>query len=544
MKTKNCTGYLLFAAMVAGGFAGLGSGPAAAAAPDELEAAVKKIDMALYAQCEADVRAWLDARLAKYGDFGVFPDLPQNGHVAIDDDGRAATFALYRGGICDAGAQLFRAYEMLGDEKYLRAGLKTADALLVVQQPAGYFAYGPDRVLRDGKVTVGGGESNFIAIADGLNFRPFAYLLYAYRLSGEKKYFEAARRCADLFVEQIQHPEYGWCPEYGKAEHLKPNGYLLRGHDGSGGCYNDYATTDPLRMTIMMYHLTGEKKYLARSAKIGDWMFATQLGKGEVRGWCQQYKPDNTPDRGRAFEQAVIGPRTFNRCVGPMLTWFHGMTGEERYRKLFEETYRWMRSVEQPGDPGVSWARDQDELIRLYAEDFDRFVSQLPKLRHPSGGWAYQYQPDGTPIFSIRTRGYDGASFRYDQPEKWPRPGDIDQKNWAGLVYSAIHPSGRAKVQLDDSQQVLEVMQAGGLEALRDWYKGPKKLDSGPYLQARLEAARRCADTELVVPLRGRSLEEGVNGRVMGNYLERVRLRLARPDAPWLPAEGTLGHRK
>jgi len=544
MKRKDHTRHLhLATAVVAGALAALGSAPAAAATPDELEAAVRKIDRALYAQCEADVRAWLDARLAKYGDFGVFPDLPPH-HLAIDDDGRAATFNLGRGGICDAGAQLFRAYEMLGDEKYLRAALRTADALLAVQQPNGHFAGGPHRVNRDGQVTVGG-DRNVIRVQDGAQFRPFAYLLYAHRLTGEKKYFEAARRCADLFVEHIQHPEYGWCGDTYEAGALKRHAH----YESDGGSYNDFATTDPLRMTIMMYHLTGERKYLARSAKIGQWIFDTQLGEGEVRGWCQQYKADNTPAHARGFEQPVIGPRTFNRFVGPMLTWLHGMTGDERYRKLFEETCRWMRSVEQPdkpGDPGASWARDRDELVALYARDFEAFVEAVPGLRrkYPSGGWAYQYVRDGTPIFSIRTRGAAGASFPYHQPEKWPRPGDIDQRNWPGLVYHAIQPSNRAKVQLDDSQQVLEVLQAGGLEALRDFYKGPKRLDSGQYLQARLEAARRCTDTKLVVPLRGRSLEEGVNGRVMGNYLERVRLRLARPDAPWLPAEGTLHRRK
>ena len=49
-KTNNCTRHLLLAAVVAGGLGALGSGPAAAATPDELEAAVQKIDRALYGQ--------------------------------------------------------------------------------------------------------------------------------------------------------------------------------------------------------------------------------------------------------------------------------------------------------------------------------------------------------------------------------------------------------------------------------------------------------------------------------------------------------------
>ena len=31
-----------------------------------------------------------------------------------------------------------------------------------------------------------------------------------------------------------------------------------------------------------------------------------------------------------------------------MMMWFYVMTGEERYRALFEETIAWLRSMEQP----------------------------------------------------------------------------------------------------------------------------------------------------------------------------------------------------
>ena len=43
--------------------------------PVELESALENIDMQLYEQSEADIRAWLDARIAQYGEFGVYPDL-------------------------------------------------------------------------------------------------------------------------------------------------------------------------------------------------------------------------------------------------------------------------------------------------------------------------------------------------------------------------------------------------------------------------------------------------------------------------------------
>jgi len=47
---------------------------------------------------------------------------------------------------------------------------------------------------------------------DGYQFRPFALLMHAHRLTGEKKYFEGAKKLADLVTQRIQHPEWGWCP--------------------------------------------------------------------------------------------------------------------------------------------------------------------------------------------------------------------------------------------------------------------------------------------------------------------------------------------
>ena len=107
--------YLLPLALAAAvfGLLVLADSQAQADTQTELDAAITKIDMQLYEQGEADIRAWLDARIATYGDFGVYPDLL--GHVRVEGD--RAQFNLSRGGICDAGAQLFRAYEMLGDQK-------------------------------------------------------------------------------------------------------------------------------------------------------------------------------------------------------------------------------------------------------------------------------------------------------------------------------------------------------------------------------------------------------------------------------------------
>jgi hypothetical protein len=460
----------------------------------ELETRLKKIDMRLYAQTEADIRDWLDARIKATGAFGVYPFF--SGKYVRTGENKA-TIDLNRGALADSAAQLFRAYEMFGDEAFLRAGLKTADFFLAVQQPAGHFPTGAAiEVTGDGekaasKITSGGGKHpvEHVRMEDGYQFRPFALLLYAHRLTGERRYLDGARRCADLVARRVQHPDWGWCADLfdTQTEGDVRNQPQRHGNFGvqGGGSYSDYATTDGFRIALFAYHATGDKKYLRRAARLGDWIFVTQLGKGEVRGWGDNYGADNKPVGARSFEGIQIDPRNFNRFVGPLLTWFYAITGEERYRKLFEETYEWMRSVEQPG------------------------------------GWASEYTAGGQPCATLNHKLY-----LYSEPESWP-PG-------------ATPGVGRGKVQLDDSQIVYEILNRGGHGELLRWFRPKAPWSEADKLRARIAAARRATDEDRAARLGSRK-EDGVNGAVDGKFLERMRLRWAglKPDS--LPAVDALG---
>ena len=57
--------------------------------------------------------------------------------------------------------------------------------------------------------------------------------------------------------------------------------------------------------TLLAYHLTGDKKYLAKFDKFGQWLFDSQVGQGEVRGWAHQYDMEGKPTQARQFEPAV-----------------------------------------------------------------------------------------------------------------------------------------------------------------------------------------------------------------------------------------------
>jgi|694.fasta_scaffold119568_2 hypothetical protein len=478
-------------------FAGV-TRPSLAAPPEtaELAAIIAKIDRTLVQQNETDIREWLDARIAETGRYGVY----SFGYTSVQIKENVAHVDLNRGSHADAAAQFFRAYEMLGDRKYLDAGLKTADFFLQIQQPAGHFPTGAI-VQPDGKASAGGGKCPLpmARMEDGYQFRPFTLLMTAYKLTGDKKYFEAAKRVGDLVVERLQHPEWGWCAtefdtriEGATDKQLQSNGaYGVRG----GGSFADACTNDGFRISVIMYHATGDRRYLKRSSRLGEWLFATQLGQGEVRGWADNYNWKNIPVPARNFEGLSIDPRNFSRFVSPLCVWIYGMNNQDKYRQLFQESYSWLKAQEK------------------------------------TDGWAAEFSYDGRPVWT-----QDYKTYRYDQPETWPNPLKHvevrDDKPWYN----------RVKVQLDDGQIHNQLLQKGGRRALLNWYQGPVTYRPEEFVAVRLEAAKRCVDEEFVVPLQGRT-PDGSLGAIQGKYLEQVRLRLAAPNCQHLPEADSIGRR-
>jgi hypothetical protein len=65
--------------------------------------------------------------------------------------------------------------------------------------------------------------------------------------------------------------------------------------------HNDAATIDPFLMMVLMYHLTGDKKYVANLHKLGPFIERTNLGEGDVVGWCEGYDDNGRPLRARQY---------------------------------------------------------------------------------------------------------------------------------------------------------------------------------------------------------------------------------------------------
>lgn len=417
---------------------------------DELARLLERIDAGLYRHSCEDLHAWLDQRVRQQVG-GVLPDAQ---HVAYRGD--AAYVRMTHGTVADMAAQVARGYELLGDRRYLDAAVRTCEFLLKAQQPRGHWltAY---VATRSGGVGPRAGR-RLCRIRDGHQFRPFALLLYVHRLTGRGKYLDAARRCADCLLA-LQNPRTGSWPADVRFEQAATR----PANDGTddkrqaaprlGGSYEGFATTDGMRMMLMMYHATGERKYLAHLRRLGRWLIDTNIGRGRVCGWAVEYDEQNRPVAIGENGTAVIDPVVFAHCVGPMLGWFYGLTGDERYAALLRRAHAWLRSVER---------RD---------------------------GWADAYLPDGTEVFR-----HEGKVWRYDDPKA---PKDAP---------SAIH--SRHRFRLDDLGKVLEIISAGGRKGLLRWHCGEKVLPPQAYRRVRLAAARRATDPDRLARVRKRRLRQ------------------------------------
>ena len=403
------------------------------------------LDVATALAAEDALGKWLDkwAALQLGGAWGdwITPRIGAESGVFLDWTGqprdRRSVSNKY-GSSAQLARSFLQAYEHTGDERWRQVALNTAEFYLRGQDPRGYW-YQSYVVDESGAVVPTAG-TNWARIQDKHQFAPWAYMLYMHRVTGDRRYFEAARKCADL-VLSVENPNGSWPGTYDVAKGV---GRTTGGRGVDYGCeYNDFATTDPMRMMIAMHHLTGDAKYVRGThgkgiLGIGQWMFDTQVGQGKVRGWCQQYGRDNKPVWSRAFEAPVISPRVVCRFIHPMCLWLYLMTGQERYMTLLQETCAWYRSVEAPG---------------------------------PNGGWYYQYLPDGTPAYSK-----DYKTVR------------IDPKNPAP---DAPKPS-RVKLQLTALQRTLDDFRRLGPEKFRKSFVGSIVLSEADVAGHRKAAAAYC----------------------------------------------------
>jgi len=436
-----------------------------AAKQKELEGLLPKIDMELVNKCEADIRKWLDQQAKN----------PPSSYTRNN---------VYT--VRAAAVVLFRAYEIFDDKKYLEAGLKCADLILNTQFPKGHW----------------GGRSagaNVIRIQDGTTTGPFWIMLYAHKLSGDKKYLDSARRAADVLLS-VQSPAGGW-----------PDQFTFGGDSwppGGGISFNDNATNASFEIMVMMYHITKDAKDVANLGKLKAFIEKTDLGEGKVIGWAEQYYGDGRPARARGYEIELPYPRTVTRAVGPLLKWLYLMTGDEEHMDLLRKAYAWHEESRKedlkpetwkywkilneswkergvgwhyrPGWPDA-WLADNSNRGRVTGYRMNNFYPVTEEMKRKYGG-------------IVKDLGGGSRDVDKEAAEKGWLPVWIKHPEWgfSGVVHAS---NGNSMVEV---RRALLEHKRGGHKGLLKYHTNPTKYTPDQYLQARVDAAHRALDERTV----------------------------------------------
>jgi len=443
----------------------------------ELNRLLDKIDMKLVNRCETDIRTWLDRQAG---------DLPSV-YSARDMWNIRYTALIF-----------FRAYEIFGDRKYLDTGLTLAELILKAQFSKGHWPAGP--LPKYGE--------HYLRIQDGTTTGNFWVMLQAHKLTGDKKYFESARRCADVLLS-VQRDSGGWGDQWWfSGRGLGHTGVRL------GTSHNDRGTTAPTQIMVVMYHMTKDKKYIEKMGNLGPFIAGTNLGEGNVVGWAQQYHDNGRPARARQYEIEICYPSAITRSVGPLLIWLYLMTGEEKHMDLLKRAYAWheeMRRFDLKPENWKCWQIMKDAHIKTNGPD---------KSYRP--GWGGAYLPDGSncgaifgfamyPCYPV-TAAMREKYGRFIHSERHlsnlstsgshpmmvgEKRGDVHK--WAEAVLAGKPPArtwdgcarGNAMVQV---RRALLEHKRGGHKGLLKYYTNPTKYTPDQYLQARVDAAKRALD--------------------------------------------------
>jgi hypothetical protein len=440
----------------------------------------KWADPQLLHRVEAEILAWLDGQIEPVTAIGSYTgaDVQRLRNAAVG---------------------FFRAHEIFGGKKYLEAGLKCAERILASQWPRGHWPW------------PGKGE-RFIRIQDGTTTRPFWIMLYAYRLSGDRKYLESAVRCADVLLS-IKRPGGGWGDQWAFGGGRSGNSGVYHGTS-----FNDGATNDPFQIMVMAYHLTGDKKYIDSLHEVGEFIAKARMGESHVVGWCEQYNDDARPVRARQYEIELPYPRALTRGVGPLLIWLYLMDGNEAHMDLLRSAYVWHERVRQKELDPVLQAQWK-AMARAWSPSHHILTGNYLMEYRP--GWPDAWLPDGSNWG--RVLGFRMMAWNPLTPGEKKKYGNLVDHSWPPVAELAkladahkppprgynmyVHCHSGIGNSLSEIRRALLEHKRGARAGMLKYYSHPTRYTADQYLQARIHAARRVLDMRnrrLAFPYTGR----------------------------------------
>ena len=303
------------------------------------------------------------------------------------------------------------AYEIFGDTRYLDVARRSGDVLVKGQCSNGvlqahYFVFPDGRVepIR---------EADVVEMPSDEEPAPaLVMLVWLSRLSGDEAYARAAVRCAELYLI-AQNPNGSWAQKYNLR---------TRTTGGLGyGVLNDGATTDPMHVLLLMYHMTKDRRFLDGIVKAADWLARVQNRRGGIPGWAEQYDESDRPCWARSFEPPAICVTSTSQATAALL-FMYRLTHDEKYLSPLRILVEWLR--EHPRD---KWG--------FYTD---------PATVEPIHAANYKIIPGGTAT-ALRTAGWvrEAAHAAY-RPERIER-----------LIEDAVDAAGKspASPRLEDQKQ-------------------------------------------------------------------------------------------
>ena len=257
-----------------------------------------------------------------------------------------------QGGTERVGQTFLDAYQATGDDYYLNAARKAADALVFGQHPLGGWHYFidfdpqgvPDWYAKSASRFRYGLEEyrHFYGNAtydDHVTPDAAAFLLRYYSVTHEAAYREPVLKSLE-FVLMSQYPNGAW-----------PQRFPLRhefAHDGlpdytSFYTLNDGATEAIIDLLTQAYATLGDARYFEAARRGVDALIVLQGPEGQGC-WAEQYGPDMRPATARTHEPAGYVVRE-SIAVIRQLQEFYLRTGDPRYLAAVPRCLDWFDRI-------------------------------------------------------------------------------------------------------------------------------------------------------------------------------------------------------